>query len=232
MVTLSPPLMDGCKLRQVRRAHGWTQEELAWRLGVSQTYVSLLESGRRTVPPRFVKRVVMRLTMAPVDVPLTNETTPLSPEAAEEALGALGHPAFAHSKGMRLLNPAELLFRILSSACVDARLVEALPWVMLRHVDLDWAWLVAQAKLHDLQNRLGFVVTLARALAERRCDQHAAQALSDWERQLARSRLHRDDSFAGDPSTEDERRRLGTRRSPEAAQWNLLSDISPECLTP
>jgi hypothetical protein len=43
----------------------------------------------------------------------------------------------------------------------------------IRHPDLDWSWLVAQAKLDDLQNRLGFVVTL---IAERQANPAAEAA--------------------------------------------------------
>ncbi len=44
--------------------------------------------------------------------------------------------------------------------------MEALVWVAVTYADLDWDWVVRQAKVGDLQNRLGFLVTLARQLAE------------------------------------------------------------------
>jgi transcriptional regulator with XRE-family HTH domain len=36
-------------IRDLRRAHGWTQTELAARLGVGQTFVSKVELGERRV---------------------------------------------------------------------------------------------------------------------------------------------------------------------------------------
>lgn len=223
--------MDGRKLREARRARGWTQADLAQHLGVSQTYVSLFEAGERKVPRHVAARLVTSLPMSPTDVPVTDQTAPLSPETAGRALSSLGYPGFAHLKRTRPVNPAELVFRTLSSLTVEARLVEALPWVLVRHTDLDWTWLVAHAKLNDLQNRLGFVVTLARELAERQSNHAAAQVLSTWEQQLTHSRLQREDTFAGDTLTDSERRWLRTHRSPEAAQWNLLSNTSVEALT-
>ena len=83
---------------------------------------------------------------------------------------------------------------------------------------------------YNLQNRLGFVVTVARELAERRNDATTARALLKWERTLEGSRLQKEDSFAGETLTDAERRWLRTNRSPEAARWNLLSNISVDTL--
>ena len=63
-----------------------------------------------------------------------------------------------HFKPGRPNNPAALLFAALKMRDLERRLSEALPWVVWRYSDLDWEWLVREAKLHDLQNRLGFVV--------------------------------------------------------------------------
>lgn len=41
-------------------------------------------------------------------------------------------------------------------------MVEALVSVAVTYANLDWGWLVRQPKLDDFQNRLGFLVTLAR----------------------------------------------------------------------
>jgi hypothetical protein len=128
------------------------------------------------------------------------------------------------------LNPAELLVRTLRREDVEARLLEALPWLLVRYPNVDWDWLVRFSKQHDLQNRLGFVVTLARELAERRSDAVAANSLKKWERVLENSRLQKEGSFAGEALTEAERQWLKANRSAEAAQWNLLSNVSAETL--
>jgi hypothetical protein len=146
------------------------------------------------------------------------------------ALGMLGYVGFAHLQPQPALNPAELLARTLRRRAVDARVVEALPWLLVRYPNVNWTWLVQYAKQHDLQNRLGFVVTLAKGLAERRNDAAAAAALEKWEQVLEVSRLQKEDSFAGDTLTAAERRWLATHRSPEAARWNLLSNVSAETL--
>src|SRR4249919_2428027 len=44
-------------LADARRAKGWTQAEAAARLGLSQTYWSFLENGRRQVPARLLPKL-------------------------------------------------------------------------------------------------------------------------------------------------------------------------------
>jgi transcriptional regulator with XRE-family HTH domain len=221
--------MSGTDVRQARKALGWTQAHVAQRLGTSQAYVSLLESNRRSVPRRLAPKLVALLRMPASKLPVSSQTFPLAQDRVTAALGTLGYPGFAHVASKRL-NPAELLVRSLGRKNVEARLVEAFPWLLLRFPDLDWNWLVPQAKQHDLQNRLGFLVSIARELAERRNDATAADSLRKWEHVLEGSRLQKEDAFAGDALTDAERRWLRTNRSPEAAQWNLLSNLSADTL--
>ncbi len=144
-------------------------------------------------------------------------------------LGRVGYPGFAYLRGGHALNPAEALVRTLRAEDLDARLVEALPWVVATYPDLDWDWLVREAKLNDLQNRLGLVVTVARELAERRADSRTAETLSHWERVLERSRLQREDAFR-ESLTDAEREWLRAHRSPEAARWNVLSTLTDKAV--
>jgi hypothetical protein len=65
-------------------------------------------------------------------------------------------------------NPAEVVLSALRAKNLDTRLAEVLPWVLLKHPDLDWEWLVRAAKVNDLQNKLGFLRNVARRLAELR----------------------------------------------------------------
>lgn len=44
----------GTRLRVLRSAAGLTQAQLADRIGVSSTYISALESGRKPAPPRAI----------------------------------------------------------------------------------------------------------------------------------------------------------------------------------
>lgn len=44
----------GTRLKEMRKAVGLTQQQVAEQSGVSNTYVSALESGRKQAPPRAV----------------------------------------------------------------------------------------------------------------------------------------------------------------------------------
>ncbi|KOT98676.1 DNA-binding protein [Streptomyces sp. NRRL F-5755] len=52
----SPKARFGVRLRTLRDEHGWTQEELAERLGYSGTHISAVENGRRPPTSRFTSR--------------------------------------------------------------------------------------------------------------------------------------------------------------------------------
>lgn len=43
----------GAELRRLRDERGWTQDELATRMGCSGTHISAVETGRRSATPRF-----------------------------------------------------------------------------------------------------------------------------------------------------------------------------------
>ncbi len=101
---------------------------------------------------------------------------------------------------------------------------KARSWLVLRYWPLDRDWLVRHAKLHDLQNRLGFVLTLARSLAERAGDEPKARAVSDLVTALEPSRLAREDTLCRASLAGSERRCLKAHRSADARPWNLLTD--------
>ncbi|MFI7083230.1 Scr1 family TA system antitoxin-like transcriptional regulator [Streptomyces anulatus] len=52
-----PDTSFGLQLRQARDARGWTQDELAGRMGCSGTHISAVETGRRSPTPRFARGV-------------------------------------------------------------------------------------------------------------------------------------------------------------------------------
>src|SRR5262249_33555078 len=77
-------------------------------------------------------------------------------------LGALGHPGFSHLKGRAKASPEALLVCVLSEPDADSRVVEGLRWIVAKYADeMDFDWVVRQAKLRNLQNRLGFLLQLA-----------------------------------------------------------------------
>jgi hypothetical protein len=87
---------------------------------------------------------------------------------------------------------------------------------------MDFNWLVPQARMRNLQNRLGFTVTLARRA-------NGNKSLQVPEQSLAESKLEKEDSFCRELN-EVERRWLQEHSSVEARQWNLLSDLRPDTL--
>lgn len=146
-------------------------------------------------------------------------------------LGALGYPGFAYVRRRRKRNPAAVLVSALLSNNLEARVIEALPWLVLQYPGLDWEWAIAQVKLRDLQNRLGFVVGLAHELAATR--ENAGQTgavLSRVAARLERARLAREDTLCQDSLSAAEREWLRKTRPPAAAHWNLLCDLRPEAL--
>jgi transcriptional regulator with XRE-family HTH domain len=217
-------------LRLERERKGWTQEEAAAHLGVSQTYLSLVENHRRPVSARLAKKLQRQFAVPATALRVQGKSAPTDAEALANALGALGYPGFAQFKRGHLLNPAQLVFDALRTPNLELRLAEALPWVACHYPDLDWGWLVPQAKLYDLQNRLGFVVGLAREVAERKKETATAETLATMERLLEWSRLAREDTLCRERMTQAERRWLRERRPALAQHWNLLTGLVPDHL--
>ena len=93
--------MTGNQLREARKLKGWNQQQAARRLGVSQTYLSLMEKGRRRVPEKFaVKAVrVYGLSAALLPVSSSQDHSPAADggKLAME-LAALGYPGLSYLK--------------------------------------------------------------------------------------------------------------------------------------
>jgi hypothetical protein len=114
---------------------------------------------------------------------------------------------------------------------LEARLVEALPWLLLAFHEFDCNALVVRAKAEDLQNRLGFTVALARTVAERNpMYRQRADELRAMEEALEPSRLAREDSFGRSETSERMRAWVRHNRSDAAKHWNLLTDLKAEHL--
>src|SRR3990167_513491 len=221
-------------LRAARLRKNWSQVEAAGRLGVSQPYLAMLERGQRPLTPKLALRAARLYDLAPTAVPRSGRECPVRVDAATLArnLAGLGYPGFAYlrSRIWRPKNPGEVLLTALAQDNVEPRLVEALPWLVLRYWTLDWSWVVREAKVRDLQNRLGFLVSLARSLADRADDNQTTRVLADLEGQLYRSRLAREDTLCRASLPEPERRWLAEHRSELAAHWNLLTDWTADAL--
>lgn len=227
--------MKPSELKLVRKQRRWTQADAARRLGVSQPYLSLLESGRRCLSPALAQRL-LQLYGLPATVLPPRDFAPqetLEGGALAEELAALGYPGFAYLRPRhRPKNPAEVLLRALACQDLEPRLTEALPWLLLRYGEgMDAAWLVKQARLHNLQNRLGFVVNLARRVAESHARfTNRAVFFRRLEEELERSRLAVEDTLCEASLPQAKHDWLVANRSPEAAYWNLTTDWQPQHL--
>jgi hypothetical protein len=157
-------------------------------------------------------------TGLPLDVPPTSDDLP-------RLLGTLGYPGFAYLADPNVVaNPAAVLLAGLQQTRVPARVTEALPWLLVTFADLDWQWLLDQARLSNLQNRLGYLVGLAREVAQARGDSAVVTRLLEAERRLEDARLAKEDTL-GRTLTEAERRYLREHRPQAAVHWNLLTGL-------
>jgi transcriptional regulator with XRE-family HTH domain len=222
--------MQARDLSRGRKKRGWTQAQAAARLRVSQSYLSRLEQGARPVPEGVARRALKVYQLPATARPLAfanYEVGALTPAQLAAQLAALGYPGLAYRTPRRAPdNPAGVLLAALSHQHLEMRLVEALPWLVWRYPEMNWPWLINAAKLRDCQNRLGFVVGLARQLAEQNGETIKAALLQQTEAALAQSRLAREDTLCHAGLSTAERNWLRGQRPPEAAFWNLLTDMA------
>ncbi len=223
--------VTGRDLKEARLKTGLTQAQAADALGVTQAYLSMLERGRREVSAGLLMRARQLMELRPTSLPLEAEpATQVDSNEFKAELGALGYPGFRYLVGKPAKNPAQLVFEALGQSDLDARVVEALPWLAANY-ELDWKWLVPQAKKHDRQNRLGFLVELAKELATKRQDDLRADKLAETQEELERGRLVREDTLCHESMTNAERRWLRQNRPESATHWNLLTDLQLDNLS-
>ena len=112
------------------------------------------------------------------------------------------------------------------------RVAEALPWVALEYWQGASTWLVEQARKLNLQNRLGFVVCLARQISERNPqNEQRTHALRDLEATLDESRLAKEDIFYRPPRTEGEKRVVATESSGRSSALEFADGFAAGTLT-
>ncbi len=217
--------------RSGRESAGLTQQRAAERLRVSQAYLALLESGRRRVTRDLANKMVQLYNLSPAALPLENNVSGSWDSAKlARALAGLGYPGFRYFRRGPKRNPATVLLGALATDELEVRVAEALPWLVVHYPDLDWPWLVRQAKQRDLQNRLGFVVTLGRRVAEKQSREAALSSLHRVEEALRRARLVREDTLCQQTLSDAERQWLRRTRPADARYWNLLTDLDSEHL--
>jgi transcriptional regulator with XRE-family HTH domain len=211
------------ELKKARLRRGDTQQQAAARVGVTQAYFSMLEKGLRTPSPDLARKLMREYEASPTMLPVSDVPSSVTPDFLVHELAALGYPGFAHfRRGMPKANPAGFLLSALAQRNLEARVAEGLPWLVFRYPDMDFDWLVPQARSKNLQNRLGFCVTLARLGG-------GNASLQKPEQELLDSKREKEDSFCRELN-EPEGRWLREHRSEQAREWNLLSDLRPDTL--
>lgn len=224
--------MKPSEFKSARLAKEWTQTQAAAHLGMTQAYLNFLENGKRRLTPELVRRATSVYGLSPGVLPVPDVFVPTEADDQRlaELLGKLGYPGFAYLRTRaRRKHPSEVLLTTLAQKRLDARVAEALPWVALKYAQAD-SWLVENARKFNLQNRLGFVVSLARQVAEMHQQDTRAAELTQLENLLDDSRLAKEDSFYRPPRTESERDWLRRNRSEDAVHWNLLTDMRSQHL--
>ena len=221
------------ELKEARLNKGWRQTSAAARLGVSQAYLNMLENGKRPLTPRLTRKLALTYGFSPEALPVSENFNPppVNAQYLVESLSKLGYPGFAYLRSHATKkNPGEFLLMALAQDSLEPRVAEALPWLPLHYWRMG-PWLVEQARKLNLQNRLGFVVNLARQVSERYPqNDDRTNALRELEARLDESRLAKEDVFYRPPRTPGEREWLLQNRPEEARHWNLLSDLRPEHL--
>jgi transcriptional regulator with XRE-family HTH domain len=224
-------VMNYTELRLKRQQNGWSEQDAAEKLGLSQSYLSMLENGKRPLTTRVARRAMRAFGLPASVLPPPRVQSHWDSHRVAKHLAALDYPGFSYMRTHTPKeNPAVVLLGALSNDQLEARMVEALPWLLLRYWDLDQAWLLDEAKRRDLQNRLGFVVALARRMSESSTPPNPArtETLAELEAKLDKSRLVKQDTLGKPPQTATEREWVIQNRTPEAEHWNVMTDLRPE----
>ena len=199
-------------LRQWRKRQRLTQAEAARLLGVSQPYLSLIEQGARVLTPEIRDRM-----KTPVEGGDKRKN-----DLYREQLGSLGYPGYAHLAGRRKLSPEALLLAVISAPDADPRVVEALPWLIRQNAEvMNMERLVQQAKLRNVQNRLGFVLALSGV---------AANSVIAAIKELEKARLFEQTSLCWDSMPSAVREWMFLNRTPLAEHWRVLTRLRTEDL--
>ena len=195
-----------------RRSHKLTQAQAASLLGVSQPYLSLLEKGVRPLTN------TVRARMKSLG---TSEPQASLDGRFREQLSALGYAPFAHVPVARLKPlPDTFLLSVLTQPDVDARVIEALPWLVRTYAaKMDFSWLVQQAKLRDLQNQMGFLLSVSRSQ-----NPDLAAAVDA----LEKARLLDEATLCWNSMPTATRNWMRKHRSPLAKHWNVATMLQSE----
>jgi transcriptional regulator with XRE-family HTH domain len=199
-------------LQDWRKRSGLTQVDAASLLGVSQPYLSLLEHGARPLTTALRARM---------KVARRGDSEEATEDSFRAQLSALGYPGFAHIAPARSRpNPDDLLLSVLARPDADSRIVEGLPWLAQQYASqMDLNWLVRQAKLQNLQNRLGFLLQLAGVQTP-----EVLSAVGE----LERARLLQEATLCWDSMPAPIRKWMRVHRTKLARHWSVLTRLQPQ----
>jgi len=212
-----------------RRTAGLNQVSAARLLNVSQPYLSQLEAGLRLSSAELARRAasLYQLPLTALPLPEVFNVAEVSPDGLQRKLAALSYPGFGHVHSEAASNPAEVILSAVVKRDLDTRLVEALPWVLAAYTDLNWEWLRDRAKLRNAQNRLGYLVHLAKETTNVVPDsRNRVQVLSKWQAELEEARLAREGTLCRDSMPGPERTWLRANRPEAAVHWRLLTSLT------
>lgn len=235
------------KLRELRKAAGLNQAHVAAKLRISQSLVSMLEGGRISLSDdlapgfarlysvevgqlrEFGRSDASRLKLSESPAAAVAMAS-VDADALIQSLAALGYPEFKQSGKKYSADPSSLLLTALRQPVLARNVAEALPWVALSY-EVEISDILIRARIHDLQNRLGYVLTLARKVAERQKDFIGRRkALSEMRMNLLPARLAREDSLCLGQAGSEEQEAARNSRPDFAVFWNMLDDFTPEDL--
>jgi transcriptional regulator with XRE-family HTH domain len=226
--------MNATELLNARQTAKLEQIDAAKKLGISQPYLSLLESGKREITEKIALRAVKMFRLPPTSIPPKfnfEDSQPVSNEILREDIAALGFADFAgFKKKTRHKNPADVLFQAISKDNLDSETLKALPWLIVEFYDLKWEDVVKACKLNNLQNRLGFLISLAINIAVKKGEFKKASSLSTIIAELEKSKLFREEYLCNSSPTPDEQTRFKSKRSKEAESWRIFTDLNIEDL--
>jgi len=167
-------------------------------------------------------------------LPLKEQKRPLANQHFAKQFASLGYPGFASIRSARKRNPVQVLLDALAQDNLEPRLTEALPWLLMNYANMSKTnrdWLLEQARLRNLTNRLGFVITLAMQILARKEEAPSERydSLALLVTNLKESHLAKEDTLCQSPSVA-EKDWLKETPPKEAEYWHLLTDWRPEHL--
>jgi transcriptional regulator with XRE-family HTH domain len=221
--------MRGAEFRAWRKTAGKTQTDAAKAVGVKQPFVCAVEKDLRPVTPALKNWLYSVCPEAFWQELPSASRTPPSSERLKELLGHLGYPGFRYlASGRGNVDPLEFVLDALRTEDLDQRVTDALPWVLVHRADLDCHRLTDEARLLNLQNRLGFLLEVTVEAARKLHSDETVARLEPWLVRLREARLFKEDTLCKSSLTQIERKRLRRSRPKAARFWRLFTDVNAQ----